>query len=208
MWHPEREWNHKKHLEMLVPKLLGLVGDYAFNELSSEECSNYRVLIKYLKCQFCKVESVKTYATIFWKQDQRGSKTEEAYVTELKCIYRKVYLKCDCFAQDEDVLHRFLNGLTDQQTQQQTEFIKDLGNKVEIVKYREMCQSGNLKRRVLGNTLWGLPLWLLVGLMLLVTQTIVKMKPAVKMPKPPNPSIRTMGVDKMPLMGNPRRVKW
>ena len=57
------------------------------------------------------VESVKTYATVFWKRDQKASETEEAYATELKCIYGTAYLQCDCSAQDEDLLHRFLNDL-------------------------------------------------------------------------------------------------
>ena len=86
---------------MLLPKLQGLVGDYVFHELSSEEYSNYKVLSKHLNHQFCKVESANTYATMFWRQDQRVTETKEAYAAELKCICGKAYLKCDCSAQDK-----------------------------------------------------------------------------------------------------------
>ena len=62
----------------------GAHGDYGFDELSREEQANYKEFIKCLNRCFCKVESTKTYAAIFWKCDQKASKTEEAYVAELK----------------------------------------------------------------------------------------------------------------------------
>ena len=75
----------------------------------------------------------------------REPETEEAYVAELKCIYGKAYLKHDCSTEDEDLLQRFLNGLADEQAQQQTEYVKDPGNiddvLDEVMKYREMHQS-------------------------------------------------------------------
>ena len=62
----------------------GATGDYVFNELSREEQTNYKELIKCLIRHFCKVESTKTHATIFWKYDQKAYETEETYVAELK----------------------------------------------------------------------------------------------------------------------------
>ena len=88
---------------MVLPTLQVLVDDYVFDELISEEHWNYKVLIKHLKHQFHKKESAKTYATMFWRKDQRASKTEEAYVTELKCIYGKAYLKHGYSAWEEDL---------------------------------------------------------------------------------------------------------
>ena len=41
-----------------------------------------------------------------------------------------------------------------------------------------------------------------------MAQTIVKMRLGIKSSDPPNPSIRTKGVNQMPLMENPRQVKW
>ena len=95
-----RGWDHEKHLDMLLPNLQGLAGDYVLDEISSEECSNYKVLIKCLKCRFCKVESAKTYATIIWKGEHKASETEESYSAELKHIYGKAYLYHDCFVWD------------------------------------------------------------------------------------------------------------
>ena len=54
----------------MVPKLQGPAGDYVFGELSLEECLNYKALTKCLKHRFYKVESAKTYATMFWKRDE------------------------------------------------------------------------------------------------------------------------------------------
>ena len=73
----------------------GAAGDYVFDELSKEEQSNYKELIKCLKIYFHKVESTKTYAAIFWKCDQKASESEEIYVTELKRVYGKAYPQCD-----------------------------------------------------------------------------------------------------------------
>ena len=51
---------------------------------------------------------------------------------------------------DEDLLHRFLNGLMDQKAHQQVEFVKDPANideaLDEIVKYCESQQSGQLQQ--------------------------------------------------------------
>ena len=95
------------------------------------------------------MESTKTYAAIFWKCDQKASKTEETYVAELKQVYGKAYPQCDSASRDEDLLHRFLNGLMDQKACQQVEFVKDPANideaLDEIVKYHESWQSGQLQ---------------------------------------------------------------
>ena len=75
--------------------MLESAGDYVFDELSTDKHLNYKVLVKCLKCRFCKVESAKTYAAMFWKRDQKASETEETYAVELKCIYGKAYPQHD-----------------------------------------------------------------------------------------------------------------
>ena len=97
---------------MMLPKLKGLAGDYMFDELSFEEHSNYKVLIKHLKHHFSKLASAKHMSQCFGGRT-RKSQTEEAYAAELKCIYGKAYLKHDYSAWDEDLLCRFLKSLTD-----------------------------------------------------------------------------------------------
>ena len=95
------------------------------------------------------MESTKTYAAIFWKHAQKVSKTEETYVAELKQVYGKAYAQHDSASRDEDLLHRFLNGLMDEKAHQQVEFVKDPANideaLDEIVKYHESWQSGQLQ---------------------------------------------------------------
>ena len=78
-----------------MPKMQGAAGDYVIDEFSKVEQSNYKELIKCLKRHFCKIESTKTYAAIFWKSDQKASKSEETYVAELKRVYGKAYPQCD-----------------------------------------------------------------------------------------------------------------
>ena len=78
--------------------------DYVFDELSKEEGSNYKELIKGLKRCFHKVESTKIYAAIFWKHDQKASESGETYVIELKRVYGKAYPQCDSTSWDEDLL--------------------------------------------------------------------------------------------------------
>ena len=87
---------------MLLPKLQGVAGDYGFDELDSEEHSNYKTLMTCLKLQFHKVESAKSYAATFWKRDQKATETEEAYATELKRMYGKAYSQWDSSARAED----------------------------------------------------------------------------------------------------------
>ena len=143
-------WDKEKWLDVLLPKMQGAAGDYIFDELSREEWANYKELIKCLKRCFCKVESTKTYAAIFWKCDQKVSETEKTYVAELKWVYGKAYPQQDSASRDEDCLHRFLNGLIDQKVHQQVEFVKDPANideaLVEIVKYHESQQSSQLQQ--------------------------------------------------------------
>ena len=71
---------------MMLPKLQELAGNKMFEELSSGEHLNYKVLIMCLKHQFHKVESAKTYATLFWRWDQKAYQAKETYVDELKGI--------------------------------------------------------------------------------------------------------------------------
>ena len=85
---------------------------------------------------------------MFWKRGQKASETEEAYATEFSHIYDKAYSQCDCSAQEEDLLCRFLNGLLDKKAQQQIEFVEDPANiddaLDEVAKYQEIHQSGKL----------------------------------------------------------------
>ena len=127
-----------------MPKMQGAAGDYVFDELSKEEWSNYKELIKCLKRCFHKVESTKTNAAIFWKHDHKAS--EKTYVTELKRVYGKVYPQHDSTSWDEDLLCRFLNGLIDQKAHQQVEFVKDQASideaLDEIIRCWQFHQSG------------------------------------------------------------------
>ena len=88
-------WDSEKCLDMLLPKLQGMAGDFVFDELNPKEHANYKTLIKCLKHRFHKVESTKTYVVKFWKRNQKASETEETYAADLKCIYGKAYPQRD-----------------------------------------------------------------------------------------------------------------
>ena len=92
-----------------------------------------------------KVERTKTFATIFWKHDQKASESEETYVTELKivCMARPITSMIPPHEMS-DLICRFLNGLMDQKACQQVEFVKDPANIDEAldenVRYQESHQ--------------------------------------------------------------------
>ena len=108
------------------------------------------------------MESTETYATMFWKRDQKASETEEAYAAELKHIYGKAYPQHDCSAQDEDMLHRFLNGLLHQKAQQQTDFVKDPASiddaLDEVARYKKLTSQVTWQKRALDDIMHELPI--------------------------------------------------
>ena len=135
-----RGWDHEKHLDMMLPKLKGLVGDYMFNDLSSEEHSNYKVLIKHLKHQFHKVESAKTYATLFLEV---GSEILQDWRSI--CRWAKIHLW-------EGLSEMWLlcpgwGPVADQQAWQPIKFVRNLDNidkaLDKIVKYRYLTGPDN-----------------------------------------------------------------
>ena len=140
----QRNWSEEKCLDVMLPRLKGPAGEYVYDQLSRRQRSSYKELVDCLKKRFCKVESRKMFADMFWKRDQKAGELEETYAAELKRLHGKAWPKRNTESTEEDLLQRFMNGLLDKKAKQQVEFVKNptnIDNALnEVVKYREARQ--------------------------------------------------------------------
>ena len=102
---------------------------------------NYKELVSELENRFRVVETEKTYRAKFSHRNQKAGETVESYAAELKRLYDKAYPRRDRDTRREDLLRKFLDGLYDDQTSLQVEYIKepkDIDEAVfEVVNYLE-----------------------------------------------------------------------
>ena len=84
-----RNRSEEKRLDVILPRLKGQAGEYVYDQLSCKQRSNYKELVDCLKKRFCKVESRKMFADMFWKRDQKAGELEETYTAELKRLHGK-----------------------------------------------------------------------------------------------------------------------
>ena len=68
----QRNWSEEKRLDVILPRLKGQAGKYVYDQLSCKQRSNYKELVDCLKKRFCKVESRKMFADMFWRRDQKA----------------------------------------------------------------------------------------------------------------------------------------
>ena len=118
-------WSTGDKLDELLPRLQGIAGEFVFDQLTREIRSNYKLLIKELDSRFRVVETHKTYAASFSNRNQKQGETVEEYCAELKKLYSKAHPYRDAVTREEDLLRRFFDGLLDDKTRVQVEFVKD-----------------------------------------------------------------------------------
>jgi hypothetical protein len=127
-------------LAELLPKLHENAGEFVYGKLSRSQRSSYGTLIQELEYRFRKVEMTPTYGSRFSNRSQRPGESVEDYAAELKALYDKGYPSRDGQTRREDLLRRFLNGLLDEHTQMQVEYVKepvDIDQAVyEVVNFR------------------------------------------------------------------------
>ena len=140
----QRNWSEERRLDVILPRLKGQAGEYVYDQLSCKQRSNYKELVDCLKKRFCKVESRKMFADMFWKRDQKGGELEETYAAEFKRLHGKAWPKQNLESTEGDLLQRFMNSLLDKKAKQQVEFVKNPTNiddaLDEVVKYWEARQ--------------------------------------------------------------------
>ncbi|KAK6185902.1 hypothetical protein SNE40_008038 [Patella caerulea] len=137
-------------LDELLPKLQGTAGEFVYGQLSVERRSDYKLLCKELANRFCVIEATKTFVAKFNRRNQNYGEPPEEYAAELKRLYDKAYLRRDGVTRQEDLLRKFLDGLYDDKTRFNVEFIKepkDIDEAVHhVVNFSETKRNPNQDR--------------------------------------------------------------
>ena len=120
-----RGWNDEQSLLELLPRLQSPAGEFVYGQLSSQTRREFRHLVQELNARFRVVETSKTYRALFSNRDQRIGESVESYAAELKRLYDKAYTTRDLRTRSEDLLRRFLDGLSDEAARFHVEYIKD-----------------------------------------------------------------------------------
>ena len=120
-----QNWDNDDKLQELLPRLQGAAGDFTFDQLSRKTLRSYQTVIKELENRFGVYENKKNYKVQFNRRNQKNGETAEAYAAELKRIYDKAYANRDAGIRQEDLLQRFLMGLSDSQARIHIELTKD-----------------------------------------------------------------------------------
>ena len=147
-------WSERDMLDELLPRLQGTAAEFVYAELNDKSLSCYDLLIRELDCRFKQVELSKSYKAEFSHRNQRSGESVEEYAVELKRLYDKGFANRPSTIRQEDLLRRFLDGLSDVKASQQVEFVKEPTNidiaVVEVKAYQETSRQskgkGNDKR--------------------------------------------------------------
>ena len=117
-------WNDEQCLDELLPRLQGGAGEFVFNQLSRHIRQDYRALIKELNSRFRVIENPRTFQIKFSHRDQLPNESVENFVADLKRLYDKAHPKRDHRTRNEDLLRRFLDGLSNDKASFHVEHIK------------------------------------------------------------------------------------
>lgn len=78
-----------------------------------------------MKERYRVVETPKTFGAQFSRRNQKSGETVEEYAAELKRLYDRAHTKRDSETRKEDLLRRFLDGLSDSKASFQVEYVKE-----------------------------------------------------------------------------------
>ena len=94
---------------------------------SGTDCvrNNVDTLLGELGYRFRRVETARTFGSKFSNSAQKPGETVEDFGAELKTLYDKAHPNRDGQTRQEDLLRRFLDGLFDEGTRMQVEFVKE-----------------------------------------------------------------------------------
>ncbi len=134
-------WSDSDRLDELLPRIQGDAGEFVYAQLPQEVCRSYTRLTAELDARYRKFESTRSYGAQFSHRDQKPGEAAEEYAAELKRLYDKAYPHRVTQTRREDLLRCFLDGLQDEQTRLQVEFVKeplDIDTAVyEVVTFQE-----------------------------------------------------------------------
>ena len=153
------DWTDEDKLGQLLPRLQGPAGEFAFEELRPEILSNYKRLVRELGSRFGIIETNRTYQTKFRRRDQKNGEHIQDYAAELKRLYSKAYPNRTNATKQEDLISRFLLGLTNekarvhvelnrdpQTVEEATEFVIEFEEATKYPKLEDENQNGNRRR--------------------------------------------------------------
>ena len=134
---------HKsERLDALLGLMHGDAAEFVFDQLPQRKLLSYRALVKELGTRYRRVENPRTYGAMFSNREQGSKESVEEFAAELKRLYDKGHPDRDAKTRREDLLRRFLDGLKDEDTASQVEFVRTLGNIDEavdaVVNYQEL----------------------------------------------------------------------
>ena len=118
-------WTDREKLGQLLPRLQGHAGEFVFEELGPTILSNYKKLLKELESRFGIIETNKTYQTKFRRRDQKNGESVQDYAVELKSLYNKAYPDRGNKTKQEDLVSRFLLGLSSEKARLHVELNRD-----------------------------------------------------------------------------------
>ncbi|VDI59336.1 Hypothetical predicted protein [Mytilus galloprovincialis] len=134
----------KEKWEVWINRLQGEAGDFVFDQLNSKTLKNYSKLATELKNRFWVFENKRAYKVQF---NRRTQKSNEDYAAELKRIYDKAYSNRHAKIIQEDLLQRFLMGLSDNEARIHLELNKDpktIEEAVqEVITYKETTSEAH-----------------------------------------------------------------
>ncbi len=121
-------WSNDDRLDELLPRLQGDAGEFVYAQLPPDVRRSYTRITAELDARYRKVETTKTYGVRFSHRDQKAGESVEEYAAELKRLYDKAHPGRPAQTRSEDLLRRFLDGLSDEQARFQVEFVKEPTN--------------------------------------------------------------------------------
>lgn len=117
-------WSREDKLKEILMLMQGPAAEFVYDELPDETLTNYKTLVKKLKIRFREIEIPEKYAFQFENRDQLTTESVQEYGAELTRLYRKAHPGRDTECVQEDVLRRWLDGVSDREAAKQIEFIK------------------------------------------------------------------------------------
>ena len=129
-----QHWSSDRKLDEMLPRLQGPAGEFAFGQLSRRTRSNYYELSNELNNRFKVIETTKSFKTQFSRRQQKHGEKVEDFALELKRLYDKAYPGRDENTRIEELLRKFLDGVSDEKARFHVEYIKEPNNIDEAVR--------------------------------------------------------------------------
>ena len=142
-------WTNQEKLAEVLPRLQGIAGEFVYDQLPAATRQNYGLLIEELNTRFQMVETPKSYSAKFNNRTQKPGESVTEFAADLKKLYYKAFPNRDRETRNQDLLRKFLDGLTDDRARFHIEYIKepaDIDHAVhEVIIFEETKKRPNHK---------------------------------------------------------------